>query len=60
MTEEQRIPCAMRGVNPCKGCTRPEKRPGCHDSCPFRQDWIAEFNRIKAARREYEIRRGYR
>ena len=60
MTCEKRLPCQMRGNNPCRGCERPEKRPGCHDTCKYHKEWTEELNKIKAARREYEIRRGYR
>ena len=50
----------MRNPNPCKGCNRPWKKPGCHDTCPDRKPWLEELERVKAARRGYEIRRGYR
>ena len=43
--------------NPCKGCTRPWKKPGCHDTCPDRKPWLEELTRVNKARKEYNQRR---
>ena len=50
----------IRDVNPCKNCKREWKRPGCHDACPDRKPWVEELERVKAARKAYETRMGYR
>ena len=28
--------------NPCRYCKPPERRPGCHDTCKQRADWLAD------------------
>lgn len=50
----------IRDKNPCDGCVRPWKKPGCHDTCPDRKTWKDELERVKAARKAYETRMGYR
>jgi hypothetical protein len=50
----------IRDPNPCTNCKREWKKPGCHDTCPDRKKWKDELDRVNAARRDYEIRRGYR
>ena len=50
----------IRDENPCNGCNRPWKKPGCHDHCDEHKKWKCEVERIKIARKEYEISRGYR
>jgi hypothetical protein len=44
----------IRDPNPCHNCTRPEKKPGCHDTCPDRKPWLEELQRVNAARKEYD------
>jgi hypothetical protein len=44
----------IRDENPCNGCNRPWKKPGCHDTCPDRKPWLEELQRVNAARREYD------
>ena len=44
----------MRDPSPCKDCTRPWKKPGCHGTCPDIKPWLEELERIKKAKREYE------
>lgn len=55
VTEEQRIPGAMRGVPPCKDCE--ERHTACWDKCQRYQAWKAEAARVKAVRRTYEEER---
>ena len=44
----------IRDKNPCDGCIRPWKKPGCHDACPDRKPWIEELERVNKARKEYD------
>ena len=50
----------IRDPNPCINCKREWKKPGCHDTCPDRKTWKDELERVKAARKAYETRMGYR
>ena len=43
----------MRGENPCFGCTRPHKAPGCHDHCTDREKWLEQLNKINENKRRY-------
>lgn len=45
---------AIRDPNPCNGCTRSWKKPGCHDTCPDRKPWVEELERVNAVRKEYD------
>jgi hypothetical protein len=49
-----KIDIGIRNNNPCKGCTRDWKKPGCHDTCPDRKPWLEELQRVNAARKEYD------
>ena len=42
-----------RDPSPCKGCTRPEKRSGCHDRCKDYIEWKNCIRDVDKARREY-------
>lgn len=44
----------IRDKNPCDGCKRSWKTPGCHDICPDRKIWKDELDRVNAARKEYD------
>ena len=48
-----RLENGIRNPNPCKGCTRPWKQPGCHDTRPDRKPWLEELERVNKARKEY-------
>ena len=43
----------MRKENPCRYCVPPERYLGCHDRCPKRAEWLAEYQLEKDARRKY-------
>lgn len=47
-------PC--REVSPCKGCTRNEKRPGCHDRCKDYKDWKAVIEQNRKAEQVYKAK----
>ena len=49
-----KIDIGIRNNNPCKGCTRDWKKPGCHDTCPDRKPWLEELERVNKARKEYD------
>ena len=51
-----RLEHGIRDKNPCHGCTRDRKKPGCHDTCPDRKVWKDELDRVNAARKEYDLR----
>ena len=42
-----------RDQSPCKDCTRPEKCPGCHDTCKDYRKWKKGIRDVDKARREY-------
>ena len=44
----------IREKSPCYKCERPWKKPGCHDTYPDRKPWLAEVQKVKRAREEYE------
>ena len=48
----------VRDKPPCMGCTRENKKPGCHDTCQEYHNWKAEIKRVKQAREDY-INRTY-
>jgi hypothetical protein len=50
------IRTGIRDPNPCYNCTRPEKKPGCHDTCKYHKEWKAELERVKEAKRMYNRR----
>lgn len=39
-------------ASPCKDCVPPKRKPGCHDRCPERAEWLAEVEILKAAMRK--------
>ncbi len=43
----------IRGDNPCLGCTRPHKKPGCHDHCDDRDIWLSKLKTVNDNRRRY-------
>ena len=51
---KSKIDGGIRDRNPCFGCTRTWKKPGCHDTCPDRKPWLKELERANKARREYD------
>lgn len=59
MHPNSRLQSKIRDPNPCHGCTRPEKRPGCHDNCDDRKAWREELRRVDAARKAYKARNGF-
>ncbi len=44
----------IRDKNPCYGCTREWKKPGCHDTCPDRKPWVGELKRVNENRKQYD------
>ena len=46
--DSSRLPRKIRDPNPCTGCTRPWKNPGCHDHCTDREVWLEELRRVGA------------
>ena len=44
---------SVRGVAPCKGCQRPEKKSGCHDRCKDFRAWRETVDAINKKRSEY-------
>lgn len=57
---KSKIDSGIRDENPCNGCKRERKKPGCHDTCPDRKAWTDELERVKENRTAYEVRMGYR
>lgn len=47
-------PC--RGVSPCKGCARKEKKPGCHDRCKDYKDWKTVIEQNRKAEQAYKAK----
>lgn len=47
-----------REIAPCKDCI--DRHIACHGSCKKYIEWKQRLELIKQARRQYEIRRGYR
>lgn len=50
---DNRIPGPVRELSPCKDCTRPWKKPGCHDTCKDFAAWKAKGKQVNKAREEY-------
>lgn len=45
----------VRDIPPCKGCARPDKKPGCHGNCEPYDEWrrtVEEINRKRAQYRD--------
>ena len=45
----------VRDISPCKGCERPDKKPGCHGNCEPYDEWrrmVEEINRKRAQYRD--------
>lgn len=43
----------VRNVSPCKGCDRPDKKPGCHGNCEPYDKWRADVAETNRKRVEY-------
>ena len=52
---DKRLPGVMRGVSPCTDCT--ERHTACHDHCSQYKAWKAEAQKIKEAKRNYDMER---
>lgn len=52
INEESRMLSLKRGAPPCKDCG--ERHTACHANCPQYQEWKADLERIKEAKRAYE------
>lgn len=45
----------IRDKNPCFGCTREWKKPGCQDACPDRKPWVEELKRVNENRKNMTL-----